>query len=204
VRVGTPDKDTIPDLVIRNSRIENTSIGGIVAYSSDVMAVNTLVNTSIGFNVGNFAGGNYIYQYCTFANYPLSFFQESPSVIFTDNVTLVNDEIITEAIQLHLYNTIIWGNLMEEIYIDTSGGSEFNLNSYNSIFKTSLNIFEGSGNHISTDTEFMQFEDYGNYNYTPDSLSPAIDNAKQTNVKIDLFGYERDSLPDIGAIEYLK
>jgi len=204
LRVGTPDKDTIPDLIIRNTRIENTSVGGILTYSSDLMAVNTLVNTSTGYNVANFAGGNYIYQHCTFANYPISFFQESPSVIFTDNVVLENDEIITEAINLHLYNTIVWGNLSEEIYIDTSGGSEFILRSYNSILKSSLDIFEGSGNYLSTDTEFMQFQDYNNYDYTPDSLSPAIDNARKTGLSIDLFGFERDSLPDIGAIEFLK
>ena len=73
----------------------------------------------------------------------------------------------------------------------------------NSILKTSLNIFEGDGTLLSTETDFMQFKDPNNYDYTPDSLSPAIDNALGSEMGIDLFGSQRDSLPDIGAIEYL-
>jgi hypothetical protein len=49
----------------------------------------------------------------------------------------------------------------------------------------------------------MQFLDVENYDYTPDSLSPAIDNAIGSGISIDLFDHQRDSLPDIGAIEYL-
>ena len=49
----------------------------------------------------------------------------------------------------------------------------------------------------------MQFVDVDQYNYTPDSLSPAVDNAIGSEMLIDLFENQRDTLPDIGAIEYL-
>jgi hypothetical protein len=203
VRLGTPDQDTIPDLLLKHVRIENSAVAGITAYTSDLKAENTLVNTSTGYVVGNFAGGHYIYNHCTFANYPINFVSGQAALILTDQVELEDGSTITDPLNIQILNSIVWGTLEEEIVTELYLEDQSRVYTENSIFKTSLNIFEGEGTFLSNETDFMLFKDIDEYDYTPDSLSPAIDNAKSSDVFTDLFGQQRDSLPDIGAIEYL-
>ncbi len=204
LRVGTPDPDTIPDVVVRNTRIENTSFGGIVAFTSDMWIENTLVDISTGYILANLAGGNYHYVHCTFTNYALGLFRQGPSVVFSNNLVLDDNRLIDEKLDVKLNYTIIWGDLEEEILIEEGGNSDFLIQTDNSIFKTSLSVFEGNNSYLSTDTKFMTFQDIENYDYTPDSLSPAVDSARLSEMNFDLFGQARDSLPDIGAVEFLK
>jgi len=203
VRLGSPDNDTIPDLILKHVRIENSAIGGIMAFTSDLFAENTLINTSAGYVVGNFAGGNYTYNHCTIANYPINYFSGQAALVITDNIDLEDGSSISEPIFVNLLNSIVWGYLDEEIVLDSNLENELNVYSRNSILKTSLDIFEGDGNFLNTETDFMQFNNVVQYDYTPDSLSPAIDNAMESDALSDLFGQQRDSLPDIGAIEYI-
>lgn len=202
LRIGTPDNDTIPDVVIRNTRIENTSLGGIVAFTSDLLMENTLVNSSTGFILANLAGGNYYYNHCTMANYASIFYRQDPSVAFSNILVLDDNSLIDEIINVTFNNSIIWGDFDEEIIINDEGESNFLITNSNSIFKTSLTIFEGDNTFLNRNTDFMKFADIESYDYTPDSLSPAIDNALTSDFIIDLFGQPRDSLPDIGAIEF--
>jgi hypothetical protein len=204
LRIGTPDPDTIPDVIIRNTRIENTSIGGIVAFTADLRVENTLINNTIGYTIANLAGGNYHYIHCTFANYAIQFSRQGPSAIFSNNILLANNTLLDIPLQVKFLNSIVWGDLREEILIEEGGETEFLIQTGNSIFKTSLSIFEGNGSYIGTETDYMKFRDIKRYDYTPDSLSPAIDKARMAGINIDLFGHSRDSMPDIGAIEFLK
>jgi len=203
IRIGSPDNDTIPDLVLKHVRIENSAIAGIAAYTSDLLAENTLINTSAGYVIGNFAGGNYTYNHCTFANYPVNFFIGQPVLIVTDYIDLDDGTQISDRIILNLLNSIVWGYHEEEIVLNFIRPNESDLGARNSILKTSLNIFEGEGNFLSINKDFMQFNDVENYDYAPDSLSPAINNALGSTILDDLYGQQRDSLPDIGAIEYI-
>jgi len=178
-------------------------VAGIAAFNSDLLAENSLINTSTGYVVGNFAGGNYAYNHCTIANFPVTFFSGQAAYVITDNLDLEDGSNLYNPLQVSISNSILWGNLEEEIAVDMSQPDKSQIQTMNSILKTSLNIFEGDGTFLSTETGFMQFSDVSNYDYTPDSLSPAIDNALGSSMEIDLYGLQRDSLPDIGAIEYL-
>jgi hypothetical protein len=204
LRIGTPDPDSIPDIIIRNTRIENTSIGGIVAFSSDLKVENTLIDNTLGYTVANLAGGNYYYNHCTFANYAIQFSRMGPSIVFSNNLLLDDNTLLDIPLRMTILNSILWGDLKEEILIDEGGDAEFLIQTGNSIFKTTLTIFEGNNSYLGTETDYMKFRDIENYDYTPDSLSPAIDLAGLTGINTDLFGQSRDSLPDIGAIEFLK
>lgn len=203
IRLGTPDQDSIPDLVLRNVRIENSAVAGIAAFNSDLQAENTLINTSTGYVIGNFAGGNYSYNHCTIANYPVAFFSGEAACVLTDNLDLEDGSIIQNPLNVRIQNTIIWGLIDEEIIVNLEDSEGSIVYTQNSILKTSLDIFEGDNVFLSTESDFMQFSDVQNYDYTPDSLSPAIDQALGSTILEDLFGVERDSVPDIGAIEYL-
>ncbi|NJO89524.1 MAG: hypothetical protein HC831_11680 [Chloroflexia bacterium] len=69
IRLGTPDQDTIPDIILQNIIVENMSNTGILSFTSDLYAENVLVNNCLEFNCANVAGGNYTYKQCTFANF---------------------------------------------------------------------------------------------------------------------------------------
>jgi hypothetical protein len=204
LRVGTPDPDTIPDVVVKNSRIENTIAGGIVAFTSDLLVENSLINTSTGYVLANLAGGNYEYIHCTFANYGSLFFRQAPSVVLSNILLLDDNTLIEEKLAVNFKYSIVWGDMKEEIVVEEGDNTGVSISTDNSIFKTSLFIFEGNNSYLSTETDFMQFLDIQNYNYTPDSLSPAIDKAWMSGMKFDLLGEARDSFPDAGAIEFLK
>lgn len=198
VRLGAPDNDTIPDLVLSNTIIENILSTGILAFTSDLYAYNVLVNNCGEFVVGNFAGGNYIYEHCTFANFPFQFFRENPVAAFTDNVILADNTVLSEDISVELFNSIIWGSEEEELLLNNDGGSNVFFTAGFNIIKTGINELDINNNILNQDPRFVEPE---LYDYRIDSLSPGIDRGADLMIPIDLDGNPRDSLPDIGAYE---
>jgi hypothetical protein len=198
LRVGSPDEDTIPDVDVRNTIIENMLAGGIAGFTSDIRAVSTLVNNCGQYVVGNFAGGNYIYEHCTFANYGFDFFREGPSAIFTDNLILADNSLLTGDIDLRLVNTIIWGSQVDEILVSNDGGAEFRVEMSTNNIRSTDDIWNTAGNIVNEDPIFVNPEEY---NYRLDSLSPVQDAGIDIGIIIDLDGNKRDEFPDIGAYE---
>jgi hypothetical protein len=200
LRIGTPDDDDVPDVVIANCTIGNMSSDGILALVSDVYAYNTVVYNAARYLVANVAGGNYRYEHCTFSNYPSDFFREDPSVIFSDNILLANEELLTSPLQARVFNSVIWGTQKEEIEFNTEGGASFIYQVGNSLLKTTNSLLNANNNLINTPPKF--FNEFL-YDYRPDSLSPLINRAKYLDIDLDNLGHQRDSLPDIGAYEWV-
>jgi hypothetical protein len=204
IRVGTPDDNDEPDLWLENCRLENHLQAGILCYTSDLVAVNTLVSNCVGPAVANLAGGNYRYTHCTFA----SFFtgqRDAPAAIFADNTVLDNGEVLVASLTLVLQNSIIWGNLSaaNELLVDNSGGAASVLQLEHNLIRSNNNAYAGDGNILDTSLGFVKFQNIGAYNFRPDSLSPAVNAAKPLGVALDLSGKTRDSQPDIGAFEFI-
>ncbi len=203
VYLGTPDDDTEPDLELGNCRIENTLLGGIVCYTSDLLAYNTLVNTSVQYTVANLAGGNYTYEHCTFANYfPQR--EDVPVLVLSDNVMLEGDSLLSAGLFVEMTNSIVWGNLnsSDEVLIDETGGMPVELMFSNNLLRSTIEGFSANGNILNNDRYYPSFRAIPAYNYRPDSLSPAIDAGIPSGQAYDLSGRLRDSKPDIGAYEY--
>jgi len=201
LRLGTPDADTIPDLVVSNTIIENMSRSGIINFTSDLHAINTLVNNCKEFTVANIGGGNYLYEHCTFANYGFSFFRENPSFAVTDNIPLEDNSVIIEPVDLIVVNTIIHGNLSDEILFNFDGSTASEITFQNNILQTTLNDLDTFGNQLMLDP---RFQNPLNYNYRLDTLSPAQDAGLMLGILTDLDSMERDSIPDIGAYERVE
>ena len=199
--LGTPDDDTEADLVLSNSKIENMSNFGLVAFTSDVYAYNTLINNCGQYALANLAGGNYRYEHCTFANFSFDFFREDAAVAFSDNLPISADEILVGDFQLDMVNSIVWGSLKEEIIFSDAGEQRFELNLSNNIFKSNDALISGSNNILNEDPKFL---DPRNYNYSLDTLSIAKDTGAQLGILQDLEGKPRDSKPDIGAFERIE
>ena len=196
--LGTPDNDTIPDLVLESVKIENISRTGLIAFSSDLTALNCLFDNCAEFVVGNFAGGNYRYLNCTFSNFSFTFFRENPLFVVSDNLVLADGTVVTEEVKLYMLNSIIWGDFNDEIILNNDGGADFQVSIRYSILKTTSLDFDINNNLLNTDPLFVN--PFG-YDYHIDSLSPAINAGIFSGVDTDLDGIKRDSLPDLGAYE---
>ena len=198
LRVGTPDADTIPDLVIHNTRIENMSDSGLLCFNSDVTATNTLINNCAVFTVGNLTGGNYRYRHCTFASFNFDFFRNDASTVFADNIVLPDNSLLVNDLDVVMENTLVWGSLNEEVIISESEGIN-SLVFENNLFRTQLSELEPGENILNTDPEFANPEEN---DYRLLEGSPAINSGKNLSIPEDLDGLPRDSLPDRGAYEW--
>lgn len=198
VRIGTPDNDDEPDVVLSNCLIANMASDGILAFTSDVYAFNTVVYNAGRYLVGNVAGGNYRYEHCTFSNFPSDFFREGPAVVFSDNVLLTDQSLLVAPLTAFVFNSVIWGAEAEEVELNTEGGAQFVYRFANNLLKTKTTVLT-ENNIVNANPRF--FNEFL-YDYRPDSLSPLIDAARYRNIDFDIQGISRDSLPDIGAYEW--
>jgi hypothetical protein len=113
---------------------------------------------------------------------------------------LTDQSLLAEDIYLELINSIVWGDFSDELLLNNEGGRRFSLLVASDIIKTSEGNLDTNGNLINQDPLFINPD--GN-DYTLDSLSPAIDEGLNTGILFDLDGILRDSLPDIGAFEWI-
>lgn len=196
--LGTPDEDNIPDLVMNNSIIENTSGSGILSFSSDLTLTNCLINNCVEFNIAALAGGNYVFKHNTFANFDYGFFRSQPIMVFTNNLQLSDGSVIFDDLKADVNNNIIWGSQTDEIQLAQSEEKIFDIDFKNNLMRTSMAEF-AVDNIINEDPLFTQPSEY---NYRIDTLSPAINMGAELGILIDLDSLQRDNKPDIGAYEW--
>ncbi len=201
LRVGTPDDDNVPDLLVSNTEIYNMSHAGILAFTSDVAAENVLIYNCGNYLTGGFAGGNYSFTHCTFSNDPPLFVQDGPTVQFSDHIVLSDDELLTDDLSLHLTNTIIWGPAEDELRISNGGESNVTVTLISNIIKSSQEITD---NFTSAEFNFPGFKDSFSNDYQLDTLAFAKDKGALAGTPIDINGDTRDDLPDIGAFERIE
>ncbi|NJN26737.1 MAG: right-handed parallel beta-helix repeat-containing protein [Cyclobacteriaceae bacterium] len=201
IRLGSPDQDTIPDIVMINMIIENMSNAGILAFTSDLYAENVLVNNCIEFNCGNIAGGNYSYRHCTFGNYQFDFNRQNPSFYISDNILLNDNSTIVEDISVEISNCIVEGNLKDELLIDLGGGADYSFAFTHSMFRSTIEGLDTLGNILNQDPAFI---DPARHNFRLDTLSPAKDRGVFIGVLTDLDNKTRDAMPDMGAYERIE
>ncbi len=206
VRIGTPDNDTLPDLTIGNSIIQNMSTFGILSFTSDVWVYNSLIDNCIDFSVAHFAGGFARYQHCTITNFSVDQFSQQPAAIFTDNLVLEDDTQLVEDLYLRLQNSVIWGTDQEsnELIFNLDGGANADLLIQNSLLRTDNEIFNINGNVLNTDPLFPAFVDPFDLDFQLDTLSPAKDLGIPIGITVDILGNPRDATPDAGAYERIE
>lgn len=200
-RVGTPDNDTLADLTLDQVIIENMDNSGILAFSSDIVATNTLINNCRIYSVGNFIGGHYRYRHCTFASYNFDFFREDPGVVFSDNIVGDNDTVLLGAMDVEMINSVLTGSLDEELLIVATGDVDFRAAIRQNLIRSSIPGLEESGNILNVNPGFI---DPAEYDYRPDTLSVLQNTGLNIGIMIDLDNQVRDSSPDLGAYERIE
>jgi len=196
--LGAPDTDTIPDLELTNSIIENISGSGILSFTSDLTLSNCLVNNCGEINVACLAGGNYTFVHNTFANFGFGFFRTQPIMVLTNNLQLSDGSVILDDLKANLENNIIWGDQMDELVLVNSNNNLFDVIFNKNLIRTSDTQFEAT-NILNQDPLFVE---PSAFNYRIDSLSPAINRGNNLGFTIDLDSLKRDNIPDIGAYEW--
>ncbi|GAB4238710.1 MAG: hypothetical protein Tsb0034_14420 [Ekhidna sp.] len=199
--IGFPGNTDVPDLTVRSSKIYNMSFAGLLGFTSQIDASNLLIYNCGTYLVGNFAGGDYSYNHCTLVNDPSFFVRDEPSVQFSDNLVLENDEVITRNLRVNATNCIIWGSGEEELLISQSGGTSPQAEIVSNIIRSASEL---EGNFTSLDFDFPGFTDPFSFNYTLDTLAFAKDKGIPTSLLKDLNGNDRDAKPDIGAFERIE
>jgi hypothetical protein len=199
LRIGTPDEDDLADVVLQNVIIRHSSQFAIQAYNSDLFAENLLV-----YDIGvvpcfHAIGGSYHYRHVTVTNFPSQFGSSEPAMVFADHLIL-EEQTLSDVLSLHLKNSIFWGGIADtDVYISLIDETSNIEVSNNIIFSSE----EWEGNMTSSSLDFVGFKDPFSFNYKLDSTSPAIDASIDSDLALDLEGLLRDSIPDVGAYEFL-
>ncbi len=196
--LGTPDNDTITDLLVSHTIIQNMSRNGFQAYNSDLRLENCLVNNCIEGNALVLIGGNYYFIHCTFANYGFNFSRDLPGFIVSNYLP---GQSLDAPLFMELTNTIIWGSLSEELLFLPKTGIPFLLKTQNNLLKTQIKDLNTNQNILNKNPRFKNAKEQ---DFSLDTLSPAKDKGLPVGIEIDLKGKKRDSKPDIGAYERLE
>lgn len=188
------DGDTIPELLISNTIIENNSKNAIEAIATDLYLKNTLVDNCAGYIVSAKRGGNYYFDFCTMANYSYFFFRSEPSVLLSNTDSLGNGNMTAR-----FRNSIVWGDKTEEFSLVNNGTSGFNVSFDHSLLKSKLS-FTATANILNQDPDFSNDRQFDFH--IADGSSPAVNAAAVIPaIADDLENKSRGTQPDIGAYE---
>ena len=203
-----------PSLRMENTIIANNSSYGILAYSSNIEASNCQISDNGAHDLYLFAGGNYRFSHCTFANYNSS--HQAPSIRMSNFYEDVNgNEILRPIERADFENCIIYGRIQSELGIEQTEDALFNYKFNNCLMRLKENDFNISNsahfnsNTYNEDPNFVQEMEAYKYNYSLDTLSPA-QNTAAGNIALqfpyDLLGNSRlsDEGADIGAYERIE
>jgi len=207
------DRNHLPDLTISDCRIHNFLLYGLVVQNGNVTVTNTEISNTSSYSV-YLNGGKHTFIQSTIANY----FNNVIQPVSRDNKpTLMIMELNRVAPMQSLFkNCIISGSAENEFSL----ASKF-MTQYKGIFdhcyirtsaKLTLPQFTDIRWYAAKDTLFknnyLDYEKGKDYNFTPDSVSPARGLAdpaviSEYHLEYDLNGNLRDDKPDAGAYEWM-
>lgn len=196
-----PVSGTAPNLRLRQVEIDNFAVVGLLGYTARIDAENVLISNCGLYNfLGDF-GGDYRFRHATFANFSSGFSRSFPMFALT-NRDLGGQ---TNAVNLELLNSIVWGSRQDEFLLDTSGNGAFQANLSHSILRTSRLQPLGT-NLLYVSPRFRSTVDK---DFSIDTLSPAyqagLDLIPQfPSLSTDLLGNPRSILPTLGALERIE
>lgn len=201
---NTPRKVTLENVIIENM----TSLG-IYAQTFNLDATNLRVSNCGQGGVACVFGGDYKFTHCTFADYWPGTGRPNPSLLLGDGFKR-NDTLYANDLKFRMYNSVVTGNQLNELVVDSAGGTVFDYRFENCAFTLDskykppvdkfINIiknvdykFAGPGWNDFRLLDGSPLINAGNYQHAQDV----------PKAWFDLEGKNRltDGMPDIGAIE---
>lgn len=197
--VGFPGAEEDTRLTLNSIEIANMSYAGILAFTANIQATNSLIYNCGTYLVGNFAGGSYDYQHCTFSNEVSDFVHADPSIQFADNI-VDNGVTVARDLDIRILNSILWST-EDELLVNNGGGATITALVNGNIIRGTEEL---EGNIFSTEFNFPGFTNPFANDFTLDTLANAQDEGIQPGLMFDIVKNRRDSLPDIGAYERIE
>lgn len=198
-----------PTVKITNTKIRNMSLAGIFGQGSWIEGENIAVQNCAQYCLAMAYGGKCTFRHCTFGDYYDIATRTTPCVLL-NNWYKVNDLVNSyrDLSQADFYNCIIYGNLDNEIGLDSNSASTTQFHYYfsHSLIKTNVNVSSISHFLSNVYNQEPYFHDISTYDLHLNASSHAIDIGDNTIgllVPLDLDNISRfnNGIPDAGAYE---
>ncbi len=211
IQADTVGRSPAPTLRIYNTEIRNMLGIGLLARGTYIEAGNLVVANCGTHAIALMYGGNYDFRHTTIGNFWTKTARQSPSLLINNFYRYNNQVIARNLVKAYFGNSVIYGNLNEELGFEASTLAAFNYNFDFCFLKTPQNI---SANPLfancfrNVDPKFKEIKIH---KLEPDTLSPLINKGSLQivlqspfNITRDLKGVSRinDAAPDPGAYEY--
>lgn len=189
-------------LKLNNTIIENMSGMGIYTVNYYIQGANNRISNCGKYALAVTLGGGYRFDHCTFANYWSEETRTTPAILITNR----NEAQALPLDSAYFNNCLLYGDLANELEVDSGGGVAFNYRIYKSIIKTTLNTSNTFHFSNVANGSDPQFKDVSKQDYHLNPGSPAI-NAGDPNIAaafpFDLDGEARPqgAGPDMGCYE---
>lgn len=189
-------------LILTNTIIQNMSGAGILSKRYSINASNNIISNCGQYLVALTGGGNYEFVHNTLSN-QWSGSTRSTTSVFLSNYLVTSEAIVVSNLNAVFANTIIYGNLTEEVQLDKNNAAAFVVSFNHCLMRTTLNDPSFVSCIRNSDP---QFKSVGDNNYRISVNSPARnagDVLYEPLFPLDIYEFSRtDGMPDIGAIEY--
>jgi len=195
-----PVSGTAPNLLLRNTTIDNFAIAGLVGFTAHIEADNVLISECGRFNVYGDVGGTYNFRHCTLASYGFNFSRSTP-VVFLSNTG--SSSGMRYSLSASFRNSIIYGNRREEMVLDTFPGLPLEVAFRHNMLRTERPNDIGINNLYNADP---RFKNAITGDYSIDTLSMASRFGENLipffpQLATDLEGKPRGNPPTVGALE---
>lgn len=196
-------------LTVKNTIIENMSGFGMLSRFYNVECYNTVFANCGTYNAALTLGGNYSFLHCTFANYWGQAQRTTPAVYINNYAVDETGSVIpVNLTRADFKNSVIYGNIANELELDFKAGADSNYLFQNCLMKID-NTVTSTSNTLLFKSIFLNedpnFKSYTDNDYRLDEFSAAIDRGDpallDANTQTDIRGISRTVSPDLGAYE---
>ncbi len=219
LQVGTIENDGFASVELSNSKIENMAYAGLFAMKSKIVAYNNLIANCGYYAAALLVGGEYEFYHTTIANYWGNYgskVRNSASLVLSNVLVVEGSDgskvsFNGDLTKATFANSIIYGNVENELELGNNGENEFNFLFDHCILQVPDTLNTSNKDHYvnvwkGSDYDPRFIDPYGDFNYELDTLSAAIDVGDIEYAKffpIDLLNKNRtgDNGPDLGAYE---
>jgi hypothetical protein len=213
VKLGDYLKTDQSQIEIKNSTIRNMIYSCLYAENSQIKASNCVIADGGNFTCALLSGGDYEFYHCTIIRYnsPDHSVGGSNSALYFSNTNASNTNKLINpwnALNLKVFNTIVYGASYNEIDYDTTTSKPFNYEFTNCLLRSStfkeFAKAEFTANCIwNKDPKFRSVDSLF---LTVDSLSPArnagsVDIGKLFPLDLNLKDRTQTTAPTIGAFQ---
>jgi len=222
LQVGTIENEGFASVSLTNSQIENMAYAGLFALKSKIYAYNDLVANCGFYAVALLIGGEYEFYHTTVANYWGNYSSKarSSASLVISNILIIPDasggsvSYSGDLKKAFFANSIVFGNIIQEIELGNNNKNEFNYYFENCIVQVADTFNTSNKDHFKNVWKGVKYDPrfidpYKEYNYQLDTLSPAKDIGKTEygeKFPLDILKRDRtvDKGPDLGAYERIE